>query len=152
MVLNFEVSEHPNGDHRGGTSKKGQAYVATVIPPAAFGRFPTLQLIASVSGLQDMRLHHGPVTLTAGCNRDCSPQVSEGARLGSRTIALKGLNMSMSAGHAASVSLQLSAAELHALACDLGPTETATGNVMVLARAPGQPTQTYLARVRLSYR
>ena len=144
-------ASEPPGTEAGEPGDATGAFAASVAPQRPAGP-AALQLVASVQGRQDVRRQHGRVSLILGCNRSCTVRLDGRVLLGSRTIGLGTTTASMTPGHARTVSLRLSGADLAALAGSLGRSHSTGSDITVLARAPGQTPRTYRTHVRLSYR
>ncbi len=88
-------------------------------PPLAPAK-SVLQLVASVAARQDVRLHHGRVYLTLGCNETCSLFVHGHLSLlhGRRHLKLTSAHVTLMANRAARVTLRLSRRRRSALPPD----------------------------------
>ena len=133
------------------SSEPGQstsAFASSTLPQSAAGPL-ALQLVASLDGHQDMRTGHGAISLTLGCNRNCSISLDGSTRIAGSSVSLGQLHTTLTAGHGRSVSLPLPArvlARLRNEAVQLPST------IIVHADSPGQPERLYSAHVTLSYR
>ena len=108
---------------------------------------PALQLVASVAARQDVR-SSGAVTLTLGCNRNCSVALEGTIDPAGSKIEVDDLDMSLPAGHGRSVELALPASAVKRLRDDGSLPATFT----VRASSPGQPLRVYRTRASLEYR
>jgi hypothetical protein len=72
------------------------------------------------------------------------------ARIGSRSVALGGAGLSLTAAHARTIELSLTPAALKRLEAGASPGSTAAAVISVSAGAPGQAPSSWTARVRLT--
>jgi len=121
-----------------------------VTPPPA----PVLALTASVAGRQDMRLHHGRVYLTVGCNMSCSVYAHGHLSLTRRRrhLRLRSATATLAADHAVRVTLYLSRSEGAALRAALRAGRRVEALIAIDAGAAGEASKSYLVHVQLSYR
>jgi hypothetical protein len=112
-----------------------------------------LQLVASVSARQDLRLQGGSVYLTVGCNLACSLYAHGhlSLRQHGRHPRLRNVRAKLTASEAKQISLSLpgNAEAVVRRASSLHRRVQALIDIEV--RAAGQPLKTYLVRVQLAY-
>ncbi len=95
----------------------GQAAPSPTQPPASTPPAPVLQLTASVARRQDMRLRHGRIYLTVGCNEACSIYAHGhlNLRRGRRHLGLRGVRATLAADRTVRIALSLSRRNLSAV-------------------------------------
>ncbi len=113
-----------------------------------------LTLTASVAPRQDMRRHHS-VYATLGCNMSCSLYAHGHLNLTDRhhhELKLDNVKVQLAAGHSLRIALGLSHRTLRAVRAARRAHRTVRATIAIEVSAPGQPSRSYLARVRLTYR
>ncbi len=158
------ASEPPNGKPQTGEPPTGESRAlspASVTPsfltpstPSPPATKPTLQLVASVAGLQNMRLNHGRVYLVLGCNVACSLFAQGQLSFADyhHKIRLRSVRVKLPADHAARISLLLSRGALAALRQTLRTGHEAQASITVDSRPPTEAPPAYQVHVRLSDR
>jgi phospholipase C len=124
------------------------------VAPKPPGSAEWLQLIASVHRLQNMRIHHGRIYLTVGCNIACSIH-SHGhlnLREHQRHLGLHNMQTTLSAHTAIRVTLRLPRHALAAMRRALRHHRRVVATVAVTATDGAGERSSYLVHVELVYR
>jgi hypothetical protein len=127
----------------------------TPTPPAPPSVLPlTLQLTASVASRQDMRLHHGLVYLTVGCNDACSLFAHGHLSLKKHRhhLRLRSVSVKLVANRSSRISLALPRRTLAAMRAALRARHSVEALIALDVTGAGQARRSYLVRVQLSYR
>ena len=167
LILPTHPTQGPASDPPGAVPPGGPEPPLSPCPPASAPPSPpsqgtpptaapplTLQLTASVAGRQDMRLHHGRVYLTVGCNVACSLYAHGHLSLirNRRHPRLASVRTTLTASHAERIGLVLSHRTVAALRVALRAHHRVEALIDVQVSAAGQAPRSYLARVQLTYR
>ncbi len=113
-----------------------------------------LQLTASVASRQDMRLHHGRVFLTVGCNLACSLYAHGHLSLlhHRRHLRLSSVRATLAADHSVRITMSLSRSAGVVLRQALRAGRRVDALIDVDVSAVGAASRSYLVHVQLSYR
>ncbi len=127
---------------------------ASGVLPAASAKKLTLQLVASIASRQDLRLHHGRLYLTVGCNENCSLYAHGHLSLlrHGRHLGVSSARSSLTAGHPARIRLSLSRAAQATVRRALLTGHRVSATIAIDVTSAGEPRKTYLVRIALSYR
>jgi phospholipase C len=114
----------------------------------------SLQLTASVAPRQDLRLNHGRIYLTVGCNLACSLYAHGHLNLthGRAHLELLSTRAALVPDRALGVVLMLSRAALAQVRAALRDRRRVEALISVEVAAPGRALRGYLVRVHLTYR
>jgi phospholipase C len=123
-------------------------------PPTMVARGPLLQLTASVAGRQDLRLHHGRIYLTVGCNMVCSLSAHGqlNLRRGRRHLGLRAVRRTLPAHRTVRIAISLSRRNLAAVLHALRRHRLVLASVEVDATGIDNQRQSYQVNVTLSNR
>ncbi len=123
------------------------------VPPAAPAKL-TLQLVASVATRQDMRLHHGLVYLTVGCDVVCSLYAHGHLSLvhHHQHLRLSSTRATLAANRATRITMSLSRGVGAALRQAARAGRRVEALIDINVTAAGEASKSYLVRVHLSYR
>jgi phospholipase C len=115
---------------------------------------PTLQLTASVAPRQDLRLNHGRVYLTVGCNMACSLYAHGhlSLRRGRNQLRLRSVRASLTAHRSAGIALSLSRRNLNAVRLALRRHRSVKAAIDVEVTATNGTRQGYFVNVVLTWR
>jgi phospholipase C len=129
------------------------------VPPpssgvAAANATPLLQLIAVVARRQDLRLHHGRIYLTVGCNMACSIDAHGHLNLHRhrRHLGLRRTRTELAAHRTTRIALSLSRPNLAAVRRALRRHRPVKASIEVDATGINGPRQSYQVSVMLSWR
>jgi hypothetical protein len=147
LILSTHPAPGPASNPPGSAPPKP---AAPVVKP----RIALLQLIASVARRQDLRLHHGRIYLTLGCNMACSLYAHGHLNLTRhhRHLGLRGKHATLAANQTVRIALSLSRSNLAAVRRALRRHHTVKASVAVDATADGQRQQRYEVNVTLTWR
>jgi Phosphoesterase family len=127
-------------------------------PPASSGAaasaIPLLQLVAVAARRQDLRLHHGRIYLTVGCNVACSIDAHGhlNLRRHRRHIGLRRARTELAAHSTTQIALALSRPNLAAVRRALHRHRSVKASIQVDAKGADGLRQSYLVNVALSWR
>jgi phospholipase C len=123
-------------------------------PAAVKPTVPLLQLTASVARRQDLRLHHGRIYLTIGCNLACSIYAHGHLNLTRhhRHLGLRNKRATLAANQTVRVSLSFSRSNLAAVRRALRKHHSVKASIEVDATGPSGQHQTYSVNVTLTWR
>jgi phospholipase C len=118
------------------------------------GTASLLQIIASVATRQDMRLHHGRIYLTIGCNAACALYAHGHLNLlrRHRHLGLRSARAALAAHSTALVALSLSRSNLAAVRRALHGHRSVEASIEVGATGANGQRQSYQVSVTLSWR
>jgi hypothetical protein len=118
------------------------------------GATSLLQIIASVATRQDIRLHHGRVYLTVGCNAACALYAHGHLNLlrRRRHLGLRSARTELAAHSTTLVALSLSRSNLAAVRSALRVHRSVKASIEVDATGPDSQRQSYQVSVMLSWR
>jgi phospholipase C len=125
------------------------------VPPSVGPPPPTgaerLQLVASVRPLQNMRIHHGRVFLTVGCNLSCSIHAYGHLNVlkRHRHVRLRSVRTALAPHRSIRIALSLPHRALVAMRKALRRHRKAIATIAVLATDPSGERSSYLVKVEL---
>jgi len=119
-------------------------------PPKAI----VLQLVASVAPRQDLRLHHGRIYLTVGCNKACSLYAHGhlNLRRHRRHLGLISVHTTLTPNRSVKIAVKLSRSNEAAVRRALRAHHSVQALIAIDVTAPGEARRSYLVKVRLTYR
>ena len=145
------LSSHPAP---GPASTPPGGLVSPSLPTSPAAPRLSLQLVASVAPRQDLRLHHGRVYLTVGCNIACAIDARGHLNLtrGRRHLGLLRVRMMLAGNRTERIALGLSRWNLAAVRRALRKGRLVRASITVDATGLNGLHQSYSVTVRLTYR